>query len=71
MWISSKKGNCFDFNHSLASVPYFIHLNWISRSTLSFGFADLRSLFISNKCFNADNALGAKATVMTLGRKRN
>ena len=25
LWISLKKGECFDLNHSSGSLPYFIH----------------------------------------------
>ena len=41
-----KKGECFDFNHSLGSLPYFVHHNQTSRSSLSFQLTDLLSLFI-------------------------
>ena len=46
--ISLKEGTCFDLNHSLPFVPYFIHHNWICRSRFSFEFADFLSLFLIN-----------------------
>ena len=46
LWISLKKGEWFDFNHSLRSLPYFIHQNWTSGSSVSFGLGDLLSLSI-------------------------
>ena len=52
LWISCKKGKCFDFNHSLRSLPYFIYQNQTSRLSLLFQVADFLSLFIFVSCFD-------------------
>ena len=34
LWLSLRKGECFDFNYSLESLPDFIHQSYSSRSSL-------------------------------------
>ena len=40
------KGECFNLNHTLGCLPFSIHHNLTSRSSLSFHLSDLLSLFI-------------------------
>ena len=46
LWISLKKGECYDFSHLFGSLTYFIHRYQTSRSSLSFQLVELLSLFI-------------------------
>ena len=41
LYISFKKGECFDFNHGLENLPYFIHQNYTFRSSLAIQLHDL------------------------------
>ena len=60
LWISFTNEECFDLNHSLRSLLYFIHQNQRNRSGLSFQLADLLSLFIFVPCFNVGNSFEAR-----------
>ena len=60
LWISFTNEECFDLNHSLRNLLYFIHQNQRNRSGLSFQLADLLSLFIFVPCFNVGNSFEAR-----------
>ena len=45
LWISLKKGVCFNLNHSLGFLPYSVDHQWTCRSSLIFQLAELLSLF--------------------------
>ena len=48
LWVSWKKGECFDLSQSFGSSVYFIHQNQTSRPSLSFQPADLLPLYINH-----------------------
>ena len=57
----SKIKSALIFNHSLQSLPCFIHHNWTSSGSISFKLLDLSSLFVYVLGFNGANSLQGKS----------